>query len=129
MAPVLLLQEPAAPPAVPMWWQVVGPVVIAAVSLLGAVYAARLTYRASADANKHTAVRVDQERDAALDARVDAAVMAAWARIDVLTAALRRWEDDYAALSERYLRLRLAVLEHGLDPDELVPPAHGPPAG
>ncbi|WP_433067283.1 hypothetical protein [Dactylosporangium sp. CS-033363] len=125
MAPVLG-QEPAAP-TVPMWWQIAGPVVIAVVSLLGAVYAARMTWRAATDANRSANVRVEHERDAALDARVDAAVMAAWARIDVLTVAVHRWESDYAALQERHLRLRLAVLEHGLDPDELVPPANGPP--
>lgn len=127
LSPAVLADEPAAA-GMPWWWQLAGPIIVGLLAALVGLYTARVTLRSSREANRVNALRTGQERDAELDRRVDAAVLAAWQRIEELTAIVGTLRDEHAAAHERYLRLRLAVIGRGLDPDELVPPAHGPPA-
>ena len=127
LSPAALLAEESPAAGAPWWWQLAGTVGVALLAALVGLYTARATLRSSREANRAARERAGQERDAELDRRVDAAVLAAWQRIEELTAIVDNLRDEAAAGHERYLRLRLAVIGRGLDPDELVPPAHGPP--
>lgn len=106
-------------------WQVLGPLIVAALAIPSAFYTARVTLRAANTTNAVSIARNEQDRDAAMDARADATVNALWARLDTLEGRHRAVCEERDTLAERYARLRLFVVGLGFDPDSLLP--HQPP--
>lgn len=84
-------------------WTVAAPMVVALLSLLGALATAWFSFRGSSRST-------DAQREAAFDARVDKRLADAEAREAALTAEVR-------TLREQVVRLRLAVIQLGGDPD------------
>lgn len=105
----------------PTWWQVVGPVVGALVALVTGV----ATYRAAQASNRVAADRLSHDRDAAIDARSDELLRAAWDRLSALSGELDRRTRELWQVAERHQRLRLAVLAMGYDPDALIEQSGG----
>lgn len=125
-AAVTVLAAGGGPSAV---WQVLGPIIVAALAIPGAVYTARATLRASNTTNTIAQAKNDNDRDAALDARVDAVNARLWERVDAQEALIVALRAERDLLAERHARLRLALIGLGLDPDAAPPPAHQlPPA-
>jgi hypothetical protein len=111
-------------PQTPLWWNIVGPILVAAMTAASVIYTARATLRASTAANKQTEVKTEHDRDNAIDARTDAQLVTLWGRVDALTAAEHRWRIEHLDLQERHQRLRLFVLNLGYDPDSFSPLPH-----
>ncbi|HEX8343710.1 MAG TPA: hypothetical protein VF657_03050 [Actinoplanes sp.] len=103
-------------------WPIIGAVIVAVVSLAGAVFTASSALRASNANNLQGIARYANERDQQHDARVEAENT----RLRQDNAGLVDGRDQAAAryreLQERHARLRLAVIAHGLDPDEITGP-------
>ncbi|GLY08208.1 hypothetical protein [Actinoplanes sp. NBRC 101535] len=98
----------------------IGTVVVAALALAGAIFTASSALRQSTQNNRIAADRLHHDRDAVYDARLEAEATRLRGERDVLADRCTKLLEDNLALKETVSRMRLALLAHGLDPDDIV---------
>lgn len=110
-----------------MVWPLIGTIATAVVAATAGIYSTRKTFRSSARTT-------DTGREIAQDQRADAELARVMADRDRYAERLERVEaenerlrlelarlmEERSSYAERYARLRIAVIEHELDPDDIV---------
>lgn len=99
--------------AVASSWQAWSPIIVAVVALLSAVGAAFL-------AMKGTFRTSDTQRESAFEAAVDRDRQQLRDERDKLQSTVASLTTELFTCREKYARLRIAAITHGLDPDNLT---------
>ena len=103
------------------------PVLSAALPVLGAVLGSWWMFRGKKSETSAVRDEVSAQREQAFDAQVDADRTQLRARVASLEEQTERLASALYVQREKYATLRLAVINHGLDPDLLIGDVDGTP--